>query len=118
MGLIIEQKLLELVGSLNDYLLKIPNGCTKIADLLRYEEKEKANSTIIDFIEGIEWILHTISILKNNNYSILFNEQKLNLLLIELNETIAKGDKNYLADLFEYEIAPFFEENPLEMKKN
>lgn len=109
MELSIENQLLELIESVNLYMSKIPNGCTEIAEFLRNRQRDEAYKSISDFVEGMEWVSSSLSILKNNNYSILFCEQELKSLLLEVNGILAQGDQNLLADLFEYEIASFFE---------
>ncbi|MEK4761875.1 hypothetical protein MHH85_16575 [Viridibacillus sp. FSL E2-0187] len=106
----IENQLIELIESVNLYMSKIPNGCTKIAEFLRNGQRDEAYNSISNFVEGIEWVSSSFNILKNNNYSIIFNEEKMKSLLLEVNDTLEQRDQNVLADLFEYEIASFFEE--------
>ncbi|MEI4769598.1 hypothetical protein WAX74_08050 [Psychrobacillus sp. FJAT-51614] len=110
MELDIEKELIALIESLNQYTSKIPQGCIKIAEYLRLNKRDKAFSSIGDFVEGMEWISDSINILERNDYLIIFNSQKMKELLKEINIVLEQQDENLLADLFEYEAASFFEE--------
>ncbi|QGM31030.1 hypothetical protein GI482_11825 [Bacillus sp. N3536] len=110
MELDIEKELILLIESLNQYISKIPEGCIKISEYLRLNERDKAFRSIGDFVEGMEWISHSISILERNDYLIIFNTTKMKDLLKEINIALEQQDDNLIADIFEYEAAIFFEE--------
>lgn len=104
----IEQQLEELLESIQSYILKIPNGCTMVADYLREGDKVKAYSAITDFIEGIDWLTESFSILLQYDYVISIEIEKLNQILKEINEAIKLRNDTLLADFLEYEMADFF----------
>lgn len=105
-----EKQLYNLIESLQQYIIKVPNGCNKIAEFLRNGERMTAYNSINDFIEGMDWITSSLEILSGNNYIISFDREQLNKLLLELNDALIKQDEGVIADLFDYEIADFFEE--------
>ena len=104
-----EKQLQGLIESLQHYIAKIPNGSNKIAELLREGNNDSAYKAIGDFVEGMEWITSSLKILSENNYGITFDSEHLNKLLLELNDALTKQDEGLIADLFDYEIADFFE---------
>lgn len=100
----------ELLNDYNNYILKIPNGCLVIADLLRKEQLNNAFESIKDFAEGMNWIVEANKVLAENNLLPIINFNKIQDFLIEINQGLEIQDFVLVADLFEYEIAPFFEE--------
>lgn len=105
----LEKQLADLVESIINYTEKIPNGSIKIAQFLRNGESDRAFNSIVDFIEGIDWLISSINILLNYNYTITFDKSLLNSLLNEINDAMKNKNESLLADLFEYEISEFFE---------
>lgn len=105
----LEQQLEELMENIQSYVLKIPNGCTLIADFLRKGDKEKAYNSITDFIEGVDWLTESFNILLQYDYVISIEMDKLNQILKEINEALKLRNDILLADLLEYEVADFFE---------
>lgn len=102
--------LTEIINMYNEYILKIENGCLYIAEKLREEDKECLNS-IIDFSEGIEWIIIANEEISKNNIQTYLDKDLLIRYLENINEAIEKNDLFLIADLFEYEIAEYFK-NP------
>ncbi len=98
----------DLVESTLSYVKKIPSGCIKIADFLREGSKEKAYSSITDFIEGIDWLTESLNILLQYQCVIYIEIEQLNQLLKEINDALQMKNDILLADLFEYEVADFF----------
>lgn len=106
---IYEKQLQDLMESLQQYIAKIPSGSNKIAELLREGNNDSAYKAIGDFVEGMEWVTSSLRILSENNYVITFDSEQLNKLLLELNDALTKQDEGLISDLFDYEIADFFE---------
>lgn len=100
----------ELLNDYNTYIQKIPKGCLVIADLLRTEQLNNAFESIKDFAEGVNWSVEANKILAENNLLKTINFNKIQDFLIEINQGLEIQDFVLVADLFEYEISPFFEE--------
>ncbi|QBK25347.1 hypothetical protein [Ureibacillus thermophilus] len=104
---------LEVIDNYNEYLKKIPNGTIYIAECLREEKLQEAFQTIKDFSEGVMWLATVSDLLNQRNIEVTLDIERINSYLIEVNEGLENQDYLLVADLFEYEIAPFFEEVPL-----
>lgn len=100
----------EIVLSFNEYIKKIPNGAKFIADNLREENFNDALFAIKDFSEGLLWLSEVQELLKLNNVSSNLNVNQLHEFLNEVNSGLEIQDFVIVADMFEYEIAPYFEE--------
>lgn len=87
------------------YIEKIPQGADYIVNNLREDNLEKALLTINDFAEGIMWIITMADILSIDIVDI----NKIKEYLLEINEGLELQDFILVADLFEYEIKPYFE---------
>lgn len=98
----------ETISSFNEYIERIPKGCMMIANTLRDDRITEALPHIRDFSEGASWITEASRLLQVNNVSISFDITKIIEYLEEINEGLSIGDYNLVADIFEYEIAPFF----------
>ncbi|SOB91096.1 hypothetical protein SAMN05880501_101261 [Ureibacillus xyleni] len=101
--------ILEVIESYNQYLDKVVNGSTTIADLLRTERISDAMNIILDFTEGMGWLTDVSILLKQNDVSINLRVEQIHEFLIEINTGLINQDYVLVADMFEYEIAPFFE---------
>ena len=87
------------------YIEKIPQGADYIVNNLREDNLEKALLTINDFAEGIMWLITMADILSTD----IVNVNKIKEYLLEINEGLELQDFILVADLFEYEIKPYFE---------
>ncbi|MCG7433840.1 hypothetical protein [Lysinibacillus fusiformis] len=94
--------------SFNEYIDRLPEGCMMIANNLRDDRIAEALNHIRDFSEGASWIAEAIRLLKENNVAINLDMTKIINYLAEINDGLSIGDYNLVADLFEYEIVPFF----------
>ncbi|WAA09793.1 hypothetical protein [Fervidibacillus albus] len=106
------KEVLELIESFNNYLLRLPKGVYYISECLRKDQLNEAFQTIKDFSEGVMWLSDATRLLKQNDVEVQLNINQIQAFLIEINEGLEKQDYVLVADLFEYEIAPFFEEIP------
>jgi len=100
----------EVIESYNEYIIKIPNGAIYIANSLREDKMNEALLTIKDFSEGVIWLSDAGNLLDKNNVDVSLSIEKIHDFLNEINEGLEKQDFLLVADLFEYEIAPFFQE--------
>lgn len=96
--------------SFYDYLEKVVEGTQKISDYLREDKIGEALQLIIQFSEGVSWITQVITLMREHDFYIDINLGHLNEFLTEVNEGIERKDYVIVADMFEYEIGPFFEE--------
>lgn len=104
-------ELQELIESYNDYIKKVPTGCQIIADRLREDMIAEAMQGIIDFSEGANWLVQVSDYFQQNGVSVHFETEKIHDYLNEINSGLEIQDYIIVADMFEYEISPFFEEN-------
>lgn len=102
-----EVNMQELMESYNEYILKLEAGCLFIAEELRMN-KEDAIQHIYNFSEGMEWLILVSRKFKEQQIEVELDEAKLIAQLQEINEAIQRKDMNLVADLFEYEIAEYF----------
>lgn len=105
-----DQIVLETMESYNNYVGQIIKGSNKIADDLRTGNVENALSMIKDFSEGLVWIIEVNQKLKEFGKDINLNISEIQEFFVEINEGLENKDFVLVADLFEYEIAPFFEQ--------
>lgn len=104
-----EQIVMESVESYNEYLVKVPAGCLAIAEHLRNEEVHEALQIILQFSEGAMWLVDASTALQNLDVAVVLPVEKIHEFLNEINSGLEIQDYVLVADLFEYEIAPFFE---------
>lgn len=99
---------MEIQQSYYDYVLKVENGSLFIANKLREENYENALAAIVNFSEGIDWLIQVEDAMLAQGYLIESNVKQVVLFINEINECLSSLDFVTLADLFEYEIAPLF----------
>lgn len=110
---------LETIESYNEYIEKVSRGCVKIADYLRKDQISEAMRLILDFSEGMGWLVEARNLLVKNEVKVTLEEEKIHEFLHEVNAGLEIHDYVLVADMFEYEIAPFFEESmPVEVPVN
>ena len=100
----------DIIESYNNYILNIPNGCQEIVNHIRENKMQKALGMILDFSEGVNWLVEVNRILKSQGISKLLEVEKIHDFLEEINNGLEIHDFLLVADLFEYEIKPFFEQ--------
>lgn len=99
----------EVIESYNEYVGKIPQGAIYIANSLREDKLNEALLTIKDFSEGLIWLSDAANLLGKNNVEVSLNIEKIHDFLNEINDGLEIQDFMLVADLFEYEITPFFQ---------
>ena len=103
------EEVVEVIESYNEYLEKVPSGSRKISDYLRGDHVENALTMILDFSDGMTWLTQASDLLKKNQVNVTFEIEKIHEFLHEINLGLEIQDYVLVADMFEYEIAPFFE---------
>lgn len=100
----------EVVASYKDYIHNVPKGANYIAEQLAEGKYDEALVAIQDFSEGMLWLIEVKPLLEEHGVMIALPINQVQEFLVEINDGIAKKDWVLVADLFEYEIASFFEE--------
>ena len=103
-------ELTEVVESYKEYMLKIAPGCIAIANMLRSDDIRTALQLILQFSEGMGWLVQATDLLKENDVIVTLQVEQIHEFLNEINNGLQIQDYVLVADMFEYEIAPFFEQ--------
>lgn len=103
-------ELTEVIESYNEYIQNIAPGSMQIAEYLRKDEVQQALQLILHFSEGMGWIVQVNELLQQNDVKTNMQIEKIHEFLHEINSGLEIQDYVLVADMFEYEIAPFFEE--------
>lgn len=104
-----EQLLKETIISYNNYLGNVEVGCLDIASNLRANHLAKSFNSIIEFSQGMEWLIKASELFNKNGVVTVIETNQINEFLNEINAGLEIQDYVLVADMFEYEIAPFFE---------
>ncbi|WNF33638.1 hypothetical protein RI196_02820 [Aeribacillus composti] len=96
--------------SFYQYIERVAAGSQTIADYLREDKIGEAIELIVQFSEGMGWLTKVVELMENHKYTIDINFSNINPFLHEINDGIERQDYVIVADMFEYEIQPFFEE--------
>ncbi len=101
---------IEIVDEYFKYVAKIPDGLQYIADNLRIDNLPNALNEILNFSEGISWIKQMEEVLVEQGVKTNINKNQLENYLNLINEGLEKQDFVLVADIFEYELLPYFEQ--------
>lgn len=111
--------ILETVTSYNIYLNKIIDGCNSIVNKIKTEHFTEALQLILQFSEGVEWLAEVNEKLTHFGYQNQMSMEKNHEFLEQINSGLEIQDFILIADIFEYEIKPFFENcKPYEVPSN
>jgi hypothetical protein len=98
------------------YLEKLVPGFQKAADLFRMGNEQEANQYYLQILDGIDWFSQVILTIVNAQVDI-FKEQtledrqkKLTDFMAQMLEANQNKDWVLMADLLEYEMAPFYKD--------
>lgn len=100
----------EVVESYKQYLKNIAPGSMQIATYLRQDEIQEALQLILKFSEGMGWLVQATDLLSQNDVKTTLQIEQIHEFLNEINNGLEIQDYVLVADMFEYEIAPFFEQ--------
>lgn len=93
-----------------EYIKQINKGALLISNKLRMGNITQATTFIIDLVGGFSWMLQVEKLMRENDYTIQSATQVAAEHLNEINEALSRQDYVFVADLFEYEISPIFED--------
>lgn len=102
------EEILEVMESYNEYLDKLPGGCKSIAEYLRNNRIDEALELILHFSKGVSWLCEVNEKLSLLGFNNSLHIERINEFLIEINSGLEIQDYLIVADIFEYEIAEFF----------
>lgn len=102
--------ILETMESYNSYIHAVTKGTLEIADKLRNEELNEVLPMIKDFSEGLLWLMDAKQKLSDLGHNIELDFNVIQEYFIEINDGLENKDYVLVADMFEYEISPFFEQ--------
>ncbi|WP_107947410.1 hypothetical protein [Lysinibacillus parviboronicapiens] len=105
--------LMDTVQSFNEYLPRVATGSLEIAVKLRSDQIANALKMILEFSEGMSWLVEASELFKANEVKVSIQIEKIQGFFQEINTGLEMQDYVLVADMFEYEIAPFFEEATL-----
>lgn len=105
--------LMETIHSFNEYLPRVVVGSREIAGNLRSDQIASALKMILEFSEGMTWLVEARELFEANDVKVDVQIQKVQEFLQEINKGLEMQDYVVVADMFEYEIAPFFEQATL-----
>lgn len=100
----------EILDEFISYISKIPLGSKYISDNLRAGNIQLALNEILNLSEGINWLFSVEYILSEKGSNPYLNKQQLDNFLNLINEGLEKQDFVLVADIFEYEMMPYFEQ--------
>ncbi|MET4560688.1 hypothetical protein ABIA69_001832 [Lysinibacillus parviboronicapiens] len=98
------------IQSFNEYLPRVAIGSQEIAGNLRSDQIDSALKMILEFSEGMTWLVEASELFIANDVKVDVHIGKIQEFLQEINAGLEMQDYVVVADMFEYEIAPFFEE--------
>lgn len=104
------EEVLEVVNSYNQYIKNVAGGSLQIADYLRKDQVQEALQLILQFSEGMGWLVQASDLLQKNEVHVELEIEQIHEFLNEINNGLEIQDYVLVADMFEYEIAPFFEQ--------
>ncbi|MGN4126619.1 hypothetical protein ACMGD3_16655 [Lysinibacillus sphaericus] len=105
--------LMDTIQSFNEYLPRVATGSQEIAENLRSDQIANALKMILEFSEGMSWLVEASELFEANDVKVAVQIAKIQEFLQEINAGLEMQDYVLVADMFEYEIAPFFEEAAL-----
>jgi len=100
---------METMESYNEYLGNIVLGSDSIISKIQNNEVPQALLLILQFSEGMTWLIDVNHKLTELGYDNELNHESIQGFLNEINNGLEIQDFVLVSDIFEYEIKPFFE---------
>ena len=104
----IEKLVNDTLKSMDEYLPRLKNSMTVIAEKIQGEgeEREEGFKLLTKAIEGITWCVDAVVALKKFGYLTEIDLESANKVLRELEDALKKQELVLAADILEYEIKP------------
>lgn len=100
---------MEILKTILDYINKLEIEIEKTANLFISGKLDDGNKNIPLTIDGIQWVINAINMIKYNNERIV-QAEKINSKLTQLLDGYENGDYILAGDTFLYEILPEIKE--------
>lgn len=97
------------IESYATYIEKLPTGCMMISEQLREGNIQGSLDNIKNFTDGLLWLMKAKELLESNGVVIKFSILDIQKHLNEINNGLEVEDYFLVADLFEYEMVPYFQ---------
>lgn len=98
----------ELVEDYNNYKNRVSSGSDELILNFRSLNLEKGIESILNFSEGMDWLVNAHKYFILNNVSSDLDELKIVEIISEINNALEKKDYFLVADIFEYEVKSYF----------
>ena len=104
------------LGNAKEYLEKLIPGFQKAADLFRMGNEQEAHKFYLQILDGVDWFSQVVvNIVKSwgkeiEGQSLEDRQETLTGLMAQMLEANQNQDWVLLADLLEYEMAPFYKD--------
>lgn len=105
-----QQLIYETIESIKEFLPKVSETCLLITKQVRTDNESQAMGHINEFIEAVEWLIQAINGIKTLGYPLNIETMEINEYLLETKEGLEVNDLVLIADMFEYELHPIFED--------
>lgn len=100
----------EVVESAIEYIDRVIIGIEGINEDFQRGREDRATNSIVQLIEGIQWLLHAIEGTRAIHGDISIDIAGINPIFNQLVEALENADYVLLGDLLEYEIIPVVKE--------
>lgn len=98
----------DLIEDFNLYKNNVITALEMLPTLFRTGQIESALARVLDFSEGVGWLIKAHKYFVMHNVQSLLDEDNILEMLNEINEALENQDYFLTADIFEYEVKKFF----------
>lgn len=100
---------IEALKALKDYNVKIVKALKEIMPELKGDKKEDTDEYLQHILRGINWEIEVINGTRHyiNREEELISKEKVNQIILDLNETIQKKQDMDMADIMKNRLLPF-----------
>lgn len=99
-----------------EYMRNLPNACLHISNLIKEDGLINAINLIRQFSDGMSWVIDMNKLLVANNVVHQLDITQVQGFLSEITDAFESQDYVLIADLFEYELVPYFERHLQEIE--
>lgn len=107
----------DLIDTMNSYLEVLINASENIANIFRTGNEADATTQLIQYIEGLIWLVEAIDTINANGSNLTdVSTKDLNNKLKEMEQAMLNKDYVLLADILEYEMSELLGELKVKFK--